>query len=47
MDKMHESGLTLVMVEGQPTFEEAKLVLVCRKACKTFIGPDDMTAENV
>ena len=45
MDKMHESGLTPVMVEGQPTFEEAKLVLVCRKACKTFIGPDDMTAE--
>ena len=25
----------------------SKLVLVCRKACKTFIGPDDMTAENV
>ena len=45
MDKMHESGLTPVMVEGQPTFEEAKLVLICRKACKTFIGPDDMTAE--
>ena len=38
MDKMHESGLTPVMVEGQPTFEEAKLVLICRKACKTFIG---------
>ena len=47
MDKMHESGLTPVMVEGQPTFEEAKLVLICRKVCKTFIGPDDMTAENV
>lgn len=46
MDKMHESGLTPVMVEGQPTFEEAKLVLICRKACKTFIGPDDMTSEN-
>ena len=47
MDKMHESGLAPVFVEGQPTFEEAKLVLICRKACKTFIGPDDMTAENV
>ena len=47
MDKMHESSLTPVMVEGQPTFEEAKLVLICRKVCKTFIGPDDMTAENV
>ena len=45
MDKMHESSLTPVMVEGQPTFEEAKLVLICRKVCKTFIGPDDMTAE--
>ena len=31
MDKMHESGLTPVFVEGQPTFEEAELVLICRK----------------
>ncbi len=32
MDKMHDSGLTPVFVEGQPTFEEAELVLICRKA---------------
>ena len=32
MDKMHDSGLTPIFVDGQPTFAEAELVLVCRKA---------------
>ena len=45
MDKMHESGLTPVFVEGQPTFEEAELVLICRKRGVTDIAPDDMTQE--
>ena len=31
MDKMHDSGLTPVFVDGQPTFAEAELVVVCRK----------------
>lgn len=31
IDKMHDSGLTPLFLEGQPTFAEAKLVLVCRK----------------
>ena len=38
MDKMHESGLTPVFVEGQPTFEEAELVLICRKRGVTDIS---------
>ena len=35
MDKMHDSGLTPIFVDGQPTFAEAELVLVCRKRCKS------------
>lgn len=31
LDKMTESGLTPVFVDGCPTFAEAELVLVCRK----------------
>ena len=46
MDKMHESGLTPVFVEGQPTFEEAELVLICRKRGVTDIAPDDMAQES-
>ena len=45
MDKMHESGLTPVFVEGQPTFEEAELVLICRKRGVTDIAPDDMAQD--
>ena len=42
MDKMHESGLTPVFVDGQPTFAEAELVLICRKRCKSEIAPEDI-----
>lgn len=45
MDKMHESGLTPVFVEGRPTFEEGELVLICRKRGVTDIAPDDMDQE--
>ena len=45
MDKMHESGLTPVFVEGQPTFEEAELVLICRKRGVTDIKAEDMDQE--
>ena len=42
MDKMHDSGLTPIFVDGQPTFAEAELVLVCRKRCKSEIAPEDI-----
>lgn len=42
MDKMHDSGLTPVMVDGQPTFAEAELVLICRKRCKSEIASEDI-----
>jgi len=31
MDKMKDSGLTPTWLDGQPTFEEAEIVLVCKK----------------
>lgn len=46
IDKMHESGLTPVFVEGQPAFEEAKLVLVCCKRCKSEIAPEDILQQE-
>lgn len=45
LDKMRESGLTPAFVEGQPAFEEAETVFVCKKryagaiAAKDFIDP--------
>lgn len=41
MDKMKDSGLTPIEVEGEVTFAEAELVLVCRKR---FV--QDMPKEN-
>ena len=46
MDKMKDSGLTPVMVEGQPSFAEAELVLVCRKRCKSEIAPEDILQQE-
>ncbi|MGI6180834.1 MAG: flavin reductase family protein [Agathobaculum sp.] len=42
IDKMHDSGLTPVFVDGQPAFEEASLVLVCRKRCAGKIEPEQI-----
>lgn len=46
MDKMNGSGLTPVFVDGQPTFEEASLVLVCKKRCKSEIAPADILQDE-
>ena len=46
IDKMHDSGLTPVMVDGQPAFAEAELVLVCRKRCKSEIAPEDILQQE-
>ncbi len=45
IDKMHGSGLTPIFVEGQPTFEEAALALICRKRCRTEIPPEDIPSD--
>ena len=46
MDKMHDSGLTPIFVDGQPTFAEAELVLVCRNRCCTEIPPEDILQQE-
>lgn len=46
MDKMHESGLTPVFIDGQPTFAEAALVLICRKRCCSEIAPADLLQQE-
>ena len=46
MDKMHDSGLIPTFVDGQPTFAEAELVLVCRKRCKSEIAPEDILQQE-
>ena len=46
MDKMHDSGLTPTFVDGQPTFAETELVLVCRKRCKSEIAPEDILQQE-
>lgn len=40
IDKIGDSGLTPLALEGQPAFAEAKLVLVCRKQFKGEIAPE-------
>lgn len=45
MDKMKDSGLTPVFVEGQPMFEEASLVLVCRKRYHSELVPEEIERE--
>jgi flavin reductase (DIM6/NTAB) family NADH-FMN oxidoreductase RutF len=42
IDKMRASGLTPCFVEGQPTFEEAELALVCRKLYKGELTEKEM-----
>ena len=45
MDKMNDNGLTPIFLDGQPTFEEAQLVLICRKRGVSDIAPSDMSDE--
>lgn len=46
MDKMQGSGLTPVFVEGQPTFEEAELVFVCKKLYTQEIEPQNFKYQS-
>lgn len=47
IDKMHDSGLTSVFMDGQPTFAEASLVLVCKKQGQSDITLDQMSPDVV
>lgn len=46
-DKIAEAGLTPVMLDGTPAFQEARLVLVCRKAYAAFMDPKDFVDPEV
>lgn len=46
VDKAKETGITPVLVDGAVTFEEAKLVLVCRKMYAQDIDTDRFTDKD-
>ncbi len=46
-DKAAETGLTPCFDEAAPYFEEAKLVLICRKVAKGKFSPEDMLDESI
>ena len=47
MDKIHQSGLTPVTLDGQVAFGEATAVLVCRKLYTDMIDPANMLTPDV
>ena len=47
VDKAKECGLTVDFSEKAPFFDEAELVLVCRKMSKAVFNPDDFIDETV
>lgn len=46
IDKMHDSGLTPVFVDGVPCFEEAALTLVCEKVYRGEITEDQFVDQK-
>ena len=46
-DKVKETGLTPVYDEAAPYFEEATLVLICRKEARLFLDENSFTDENI
>ena len=47
MDKMKDSGLTPIEVDGEVMFEEAELVLVCRKSFAQIMPPEAFTDASI
>lgn len=47
IDKAKETGLTPVFAEAAPYFEEAKLVLVCKKVAVGTFEPDQFLDEAI
>lgn len=46
-DKVAETGLTPVFLDGAPSFEQAKLVLVCKKLYRFPLDKDGITEKSV
>ncbi len=47
VDKIKENNLTPVFDENAPYFDEAKLVLVCRKVAKGEFAPEQMIDKSI
>lgn len=47
VDKVKETGLTPALNESAPYFEEAKLVLVCKKVAKGEFKPEQMLDKSI
>lgn len=47
VDKVKETGLTPVFDENAPYFEQAKLVLVCKKVAKGKFEPEQMIDKSI
>lgn len=47
VDKVEETGLTPNFYEKAPFFEEAKLVLVCRKVAKSQFAPEQFLDSSI
>ena len=47
VDKVKETGLTPVFNENAPYFEEAKIVLVCKKVAKGEFNPNQMIDKSI
>lgn len=47
IDKMNLEGLTPTFIEDQVTFEEAEIVLICKKKSKSEILKTDIVDENI
>ncbi|MDF2543721.1 MAG: hypothetical protein K0S47_3439 [Herbinix sp.] len=45
-DKIVKSGLTVVMQDGTPCFQEASLVLICKKMFKQTLDPNCLLDEQ-
>lgn len=46
-DKIKEAGFDLVEVAGQPTFEQGKLVFVCKKIYTDLIKPERFLKDDI
>lgn len=46
-DKVAETGLTPVLDDKAPYFEQAEIVVVCKKAAKSKFDPEDFIDETV
>ena len=46
-DKIKETGLTVQYYEGIPYFEEAKIVMICKKLYTQYLDKDGIIADGI